>query len=98
LAHGSPLLASFPIRTLAIAFSSSKKCSLVQSIGIADNGSLVTDLFFAMESLAESEGWPQQGTYCQPAYLVIWQILNHLVVYQRFVNQQVAQIALIKPD
>jgi hypothetical protein len=63
-----------------------------------DNGSLVTDLFFAMESLAESEGWPQQGTYYQQDDLVIWQILNHLVVYQRLVNQQVAQIALIKPD
>jgi hypothetical protein len=63
-----------------------------------DNGALVAALFFAMESLAESDGWPQRGAYPQQAELVPWQILNHLVVYQRRVDQQVAHIALIKPD
>jgi hypothetical protein len=64
---------------------------------LADNGSLITALFFAMESLAESEGWPQQGAYHQQDELIIWQILNHRVIYQRLINQQVVQIAFIKP-
>ena len=63
-----------------------------------DNGALVADLFFAMESLAESDGWPQQGIYHQQDELVVWQILNHLIIYQRLADQQVAQIASIKPD
>ena len=63
-----------------------------------DNGTFVTDLFFAVELLAESEGWPQQGMYHQQDALVIWQVLNHLVIYQRLVDQQVVQIASIKPN
>ena len=65
---------------------------------LGDNGQLVADLFFAMESLAESQGWPQQGDYYLQDNLVIWQNLNHLIIYQRFENQQVVQIASIKPD
>jgi hypothetical protein len=63
-----------------------------------DNGALVTDLFFAMESLAENEGWPHQGTYHQQDDLIIWQILNHLAIYRRLADQQVVEIALIKPN
>jgi hypothetical protein len=51
-----------------------------------------------MESLAESNGWPKQGSYYLQDQLVFWQILNHLIIYQRLEGQQVLQIASIKPD
>ena len=65
---------------------------------LSDNGQLVADLFFAMESLAESAGWPQRGDYYLQDALVIWEILHHLIIYERFADQQVVQIASIKPD
>jgi hypothetical protein len=63
-----------------------------------DNGSLVTELLFAMEALAKSDGWLQQGVYHQQDDVVIWQILNHLMFYQRLIDQQVAKITLLKPN
>ena len=51
-----------------------------------------------MESLAESAGWPQRGDYYLQDALVIWEILHHLIIYERFTDQQVVQIASIKPD
>jgi hypothetical protein len=65
---------------------------------LADNGELVAALFFAMEALAETDGWPQQGDYHQEDELITWQILDHLVIYQRLENQQIAQIAAIRPN
>ena len=65
---------------------------------LADNGELVATLFFAMEALAKTEGWPQQGEYSREEKLFIWQILDHLIVYQRLENQQVIQIATIRPN
>lgn len=65
---------------------------------LADNGSLVANLFFAMESLAETGGWPRNGDYYQEGDLVTWQILGHLVIYQRLENDQIAQITFIKPN
>lgn len=62
-----------------------------------DNGSLVAELFFAMESLAESEGWPQQGIFYHQDELIVWQILKHLVIYQRLIDEKIVQIASIKP-
>ena len=63
-----------------------------------DNGALVAALFFAMEELAEGSGWPQNGDYQQTDELVFWQILSHLVIYQRLESEQVIQIAAIKPN
>lgn len=65
---------------------------------LADNGELVAALFFAMEALAETSGWPLSGAYEQAEELVSWQILDHLVVYQRLENQQMVQIAAIIPN
>ena len=65
---------------------------------LADNGSLVAYLFFAMESLAETAGWPQNGDYYQESDLVTWQILGHSVIYQRIEDDQIAQITFIKPN
>ena len=63
-----------------------------------DSGELVADRFFAIEALAESAGWPQNGGYQQADELVFWRILNHLVIYQRLENERVVRIASIKPD
>ncbi len=61
-----------------------------------DNGALVAELFFAVEALAQSAGWPQTGDAQQIDELVFWQILNHLVIYQRLENEQIVQVAAIK--
>mgnify|MGYP003379673023 CR=1 FL=1 len=63
-----------------------------------DSGELVAELFFAVEALAETSGWPQVGVHQQTDELVIWQVLNHLVIYQRLENVQIVQIAAIKPN
>lgn len=63
-----------------------------------DNGELVAELFFAMEALAENTGWPQKGDYQQTDELILWQILGHLVIYQRLETNQIVQIATIKPN
>ncbi len=41
---------------------------------------------------------PQNGDYQQTDELVSWQILNHLVIYQCLENEQIIQIAAIKPN
>ena len=53
--------------------------------------------FFAIEALAECEGWPQTGNYQLTDELILWQVQGHLVIYQRLEQQQVVQIAVIKP-
>jgi hypothetical protein len=63
-----------------------------------DSGELVADLFFAIEALAGSAGWPQNGGYQQTDELILWHILNHLVIYQRLENERVVRIASVKPD
>jgi hypothetical protein len=65
---------------------------------LADNGALVTDLFWATESLAETDGWPQDGYYQQEDELVTWHIAGHLVVYRRLENEQIVQVVVLKPD
>ena len=62
-----------------------------------DNGPLVADLFFAIEALAESAGWPQTGDSQQAEALVFWRIRGHFVIYQRLEDAQIVQIATIKP-
>jgi hypothetical protein len=62
-----------------------------------DNGALVADLFLAMEALATSVGWPQVGNYQELDELIFWQIDHHLVIYQRRTDDQIVQIASIKP-
>lgn len=65
---------------------------------LSDNGALVTQLFFAMESLAVTDGWPENGNYRQEDELVVWEILGHLVVFQRLEKARIVQIAAIRPD
>ncbi len=63
-----------------------------------DNGVLVGELFFAIEALAEVAGLPHEGEYQQIDELISWQILRHLVIYQRLEHEQVIQVAAIKPN
>jgi hypothetical protein len=65
---------------------------------LSDNGVLVAQLFFAMEQLAVTNGWPQNGSYWQEDELVIWELLGHLVIYQRLEDRRVVQIAAIRPN
>lgn len=65
---------------------------------LSDNGALVAQLFFVMEHLAVTDGWPQSGNYWQDDELVIWEILGHLVIYQRLEDRRVVQIAAIQPN
>ena len=63
-----------------------------------DSGEFVADLFFAIEALAASAGWPQNGDTRQVDELVFWQILSHLVIYQRLENEHIVRVAAIKPN
>ena len=65
---------------------------------LADNGSLVAGLFFAMESLAEQEGFPQDSNYQQIDEMTFWQVLDHLVIYERKEQEKVVQIHVIRPS
>ena len=49
---------------------------------LADNGQLVADLFFKMESLAEREGWPKVGSYESENDLIFWQIARHKMIHR----------------
>ncbi len=51
---------------------------------LEDNGSLVAELFFAMEELADTAGWPAVGEFHEIDGLVHWIVLRHLVIYRRF--------------
>jgi hypothetical protein len=63
-----------------------------------DNGTLVADLFFAIEALAEVAGWLKEGEYQLIDELISWQILRHQVIYQRLEHVQAIQVAAIKPN
>ncbi len=63
-----------------------------------DNGSLVSQLFFAMEALAESEGFPASGVI-QLADGVLAAVLEgHLVYFERYEDRQVISIIAIQPS
>lgn len=62
-----------------------------------DNGSLVSKLFFAMEALAESKGFPPSGVI-QLADGVLAAVLEgHLVYFDRYEERQVISIIAIQP-
>lgn len=70
---------------------------------LEDNGQLIAALFFAMESLADSAGIPndrapQNSASQDSAGLVYWTVLDHIVVYRRIESEKVVRIIYIKPD
>ena len=65
---------------------------------LEDNGQLIADLFFAMESLADTEGRPINNYVEDVQGLIYWLIEGHTAVYRRAESEQVARIISIKPD
>ena len=65
---------------------------------LADNGELITDLFFALEALANSEGTPTVGDFQAVQSLVYWEVQGHVVVYRRLESRKIVRILVIKPD
>jgi hypothetical protein len=65
---------------------------------LEDNGQLIADLFFAMESLVNSDGIPVNGDFQDIQGLFYWSAENHLVVYRRIEVTKVINILFIKPE
>lgn len=65
---------------------------------LEDNGELIMDLFFTMESLADSNGTPTAGNFQTLLELVYWSVHNHLVVYRRMMSSKIVRILFIKPE
>ncbi len=65
---------------------------------LEDNGQLIADLFFAMESLADSNGIPMTGDFQAVQELIYWSFKSHLVVYRRMMSSKIVIILFIKPD
>ena len=65
---------------------------------LEDNRSLIAGLFFAMESLADSDGIPAAGEYQEVQGLIYWIVEEHLVVYRRMAPSRIARILFMKPE
>jgi hypothetical protein len=63
-----------------------------------DNGSLVSKLFFAMEALAESEGFPSSGVIELGDGVLAALLEGHLVYFERYEDRQVISIIAIQPS
>ena len=72
--------------------------SLEAATYLEDNGQLIADLFFAMESLAESEGWPLSDFDESIEGFISWWVNGHMVVYERIELKKIARVISIKPD
>ncbi len=72
--------------------------SLEASTYLEDNGSLISTLFFKMESLADSTGMPTTLSFDEIQGLYYWLVEDHLVVYRRLETQQIVRILFIKPE
>jgi hypothetical protein len=64
---------------------------------LEDNGQLIVDLFFAMESLVDSDGVPTNGDFQDVQGLVYWSVEEHLVVYRRIDSTKIIRVILSKP-
>ena len=72
--------------------------SLEAATYLEDNASLISSLFFKMESLADSEGIPTTRSFDEMQGLYYWLVEGHLVVYRRLDTQKIARIIFIKPE
>lgn len=64
---------------------------------LADNESLVSKLFFAMEALAETEGFPPNGVR-QLADGVLASVMEgHIVFFERYEESRIVSIIAIQP-
>lgn len=72
--------------------------SLESATHLEDNGALITDLFFAVEALANSDGIPTAGTFQEVQGLIYWMVQDHLVVYRRMRSSQIIRVLFMKPE
>jgi hypothetical protein len=64
---------------------------------LEDYGALITDLFLAMEALADSAGIPRLETVEEIQGLTYWLVQDHLVMYRRLERVKIVRILAIKP-
>lgn len=72
--------------------------SLESATYLEDNSALITDLLFAVEALANSDGIPTGGTFQEAQGLIHWIAQDHLVVYRRVESSQIVRILFMKPE
>jgi hypothetical protein len=65
---------------------------------LADNGSLVADLFQSIETLRLTEGLPDIGAMEVEPEFYYWLTDDHIVAYQRIESQRVCRIISIRPE
>lgn len=65
---------------------------------LEDNATLITSLFFAIESLANTSGMPQTGEYQEVQGLIYWRVQEHTVVLRRTEQSHVLRVLVLKPD
>lgn len=65
---------------------------------LEDNATLITRLFFAIESLADADGMPPTGEYREIQGLVRWRVQEHMVVLRRIEQSRVVRVLVLKPD
>lgn len=62
----------------------------------ADNGESVTSLFFAIEAMAENEGWPQRGYVDVGEGRYLFYGEGYLVTFRRDAANQLVKIETIQ--
>ena len=65
---------------------------------LEDNANLVANLFFTIESLADTEGLPPSGEHRELQGLIYWSVQAHLVVLRRIEQARVVRVLTLKPD
>jgi hypothetical protein len=65
---------------------------------LEDNATLIANLFFAIESLADTYGMPPSGEYRELQRLIYWSVQDHLVVLRRIEEAHVVRVLILKPD
>jgi hypothetical protein len=65
---------------------------------LADNGTLVADLFQSIETLRFTEGLPDIGAMEVEPEFYYWLTADHIVAYQRIEAEKVCRIISIRPE
>lgn len=62
-----------------------------------DNGELVTDVFMAIEALKFSDGIPDSGATQIVQGELLFEVGNHIVIYERIAAQRLIVVLIVKP-
>lgn len=65
---------------------------------LEDNATLITGLFFTIESWADSEGKPSVGDFQEVEGIIFWNIQDHLVVLRRMESLHIVRVLFMKPE